>query len=275
MKKEKLQKLIVEKHLADDFPLLQKYPRHSLGSGPKHDFYNFSSSYELAGLVPFDRPEENKYLPHFEYNVIAYYGIDVPRSSICENKAIEYGSQSIKVCLKSEDDGSLMDVLFPVLEDLFQLRNLESEGKILTIPQVKEEYKDKLPIDENNIRLGFTFRASSTTFGQLYGQMDINHPRAEEIIKEYLEAIDRRFADYAELKKHFREKDDKGNILWQDQNLQSRAYNSKRRKLHNALFKDLKMVLKKGNLQIGDYTYTPAGTFSMLVKYYKNKRRRD
>ncbi|MDP2909441.1 MAG: hypothetical protein Q8N77_06575 [Nanoarchaeota archaeon] len=253
MEKTGLQKLIVEKHLADDFPLLKKYPISSLGSGIGSDDYIFFSNYGLVGLVPHDCPEEHRYLPHFEFSVTTHYTIKVPHTLICEKSVIEYLDDSVKVCLKSRDN-SLIEVLLPKAEGLFQLRSLESEGKILAIPKTKEEYKDKLPIDESQIKLGFTFRASSTTFGQLCGLMDINHPAAEELIKEYLGTIDKRFADYAELKKHFREKDDKGNVLWEDQNLQSNQYNSKRKKLHKAMFGDLKKVLKKGSLKIEDYT---------------------
>lgn len=267
MKKD-LQKLIVEKHLADDFPLLIKYPTSLIGSGV--DF--FYSNYDLVGLVSFDRPEEQKYLPHFEFNVATHYSIKVPDDLMSENSSIEYIDDSIHTFFKSKYDKSPVKVVFPTIEDLFQLRNLKSEGKILTLFQVKEEDIGKLPINEEDIKLGFTFRASSTTFGQLYGHMDISHPGAEELIKEYLETIDRRFADYTELKKYFREKDDEGNILWQDQGLQSKAYNLKRRKLHKALFGDLKKVLKKGDVRIEDSTYTPA-LFVKHLRYFFSKRR--
>lgn len=249
MKDLELQKYILERHLADDFPLLKKDSTNT-DSIAGFDSRIFSSSYGLVGLVAHDCPKENIYLPHFEFNVETYYSIGVPESSTGKECFINSTKEGLSVDLKAKDNSRLINVTFPYINNLFQLRNLEDKGMLLSIPQIKEDdCRDMLSINENQIHTGFTFMASSTSYGQYFARMDINHPDAEGLIKEYLGTIDRRFADYKELKKHFREEDDKGNILWEDQNLQSRKYNSKRNKLHKALFGDLTKLLKKGNIK--------------------------
>lgn len=239
-----VQKAIVAKHLANDFSLLNKQSFGSTGySGVLT--HTFSGSYILQGLVNTD---QYLFLPHFEFDVGTTYNIKIPQESM-SGETIYYTTGCIKLKLKAKDDERLIDVAFLSLNDLFYLRNLAREGQLLSIPEVDEKDRSVMPIEESQISAYFYFRASSTTCNQLHAVMQINHPAAEEIIKQYLEAIDKRFDDYRGLEQYFQEKDDSGRILWEDQNLQSRRYNQERKKLHKALFDELTNVLTQGDIK--------------------------
>ena len=245
MDSPEMQSGIVEQHLKNDHPLLRKYTNGRLssgGSGP--DF--FSASSELCGLPNIDN---NSYLPHFEFNVGSAYHIEVSRE-VMSGETIYHKSDGILMHLKSRDGDGLIEVCFPTVSGLFDLRNLSRQGSLLTIPQVRDEDRERLPIDKSQVHAGFYFRASSTSYGQLVARMEIDHREEEEVIMAYLETIDRRFADYSQLQQHFTERDDKGNRLWEDQNQQSRGYNRKRGRLHNALFGELADILKKADLEL-------------------------
>ncbi len=75
--------------------------------------------------------------------------------------------------------------------------------------------------------------------------MELTHPRAEEVIREFEETVASRFANYQSLAALFREKDDAGNTLWEDENRQSFRYNWERKRLHKALFGSIETLLKK------------------------------
>jgi hypothetical protein len=130
---------------------------------------------------------------------------------------------------------------------LFYLRNLARESQLLTLPQLREEDRARLPIDEEQVYATFSFRASSGSYGQLFAEMAIDHPAAEEVITVYLDAIDKRFADYSTLQQFYRGEDKKGKVLYEEQ--QSRRYSQERRKLNEALFGELSDILNKAGLK--------------------------
>lgn len=243
-----LQKEIVKKHMADDFPLLKKYDQRTNGIGGGNSM-TFSGKYELVGISNGQLwTDKYKFLPHFEFDVGTGYVVE------CSTDRFNGATfeQGILAKLRNKD-GEQIGAVFNDLKDLFYLRNLNINQSL--VPIGNSDLFSK-------IDTWFYFRASSTTYGQLVARMGIDHTDAEQIIKKYLEAVDRRFADYKDLEEHYREKDDSGKVLWEDQNLQSTAYNKKRNKLHRAMFGDLETVLKDGKIDFR--TTYPRGLLRLL-----------
>ena len=112
MKKLEIQKSIVDKHLANDFPLVKKYSTTSNSIGGYDPFF-FSANYELVGVVPFDCPKENIYLPHFEFNVGSHYSIEVSKSLMPEETVINHTDQGLELKLKGDD--GLVEIVFPLI----------------------------------------------------------------------------------------------------------------------------------------------------------------
>jgi len=235
-----LQKEILDNHKLDDNSILRKYQQKSYGIAGA-DPVSTHTSLELVGLMNWAK---HPYLPHFEYNVRTWYSFEVDFRFISETKMDKKG---VTLTLKAANGQGVMDCLLPELDDFFYLRNLANDGILNSI--VKGEPGSRFFLPAHAINSGFMFRASSTTYGQLVGKMDTCEPHAEEIIQQYLDIIDRRFGDYTTLKKHFQEQDVHGRLLYEDQNLQSRAYNKQRDKLHKALFGDLQKLLTENGLE--------------------------
>lgn len=238
-----LQQAIVQKHLANDFPLLEK--RASVIAGTAGiDPLTFSASYDLTG----SNNDQHSFLPDFEYSLGTSYWLDVPGDLI--GGTIYHESDQIRTFLKGKGSSSPnIEVAFHNLTDLFQLRNLASEGRLSSILVVNEKYRAVLPIEESQINTNFHFHAACSTRTELVGIMDIDHPGAEGIIQKWLETVDRRFDDYRGLEAHFREKDASGKKLYESEGLQSWRYNRERNKLHKATFTELAAVLKQGDLR--------------------------
>ena len=92
----------------------------------------------------------------------------------------------IKLKLKAKTEDKILDVTLPAIHDLFYVRNLAKKDDLLSIIKVDEQYRAEMPITKNHIRAGFDFRASASAYGQVVAGMEITHPNAENIIKQYL-----------------------------------------------------------------------------------------
>jgi len=235
------QSSIEQKHLENNHSLLKKFADGQIGSGGFNPLI-FSASHGLTGISNCDA---HIYLPNFEFSVSSWYSIEVNKRFLSED-TIYHEKEYMRLKLKTRDESGLVEVCFPSVQGLFDLRNLAKSGQLLTILKVDEEKRKLLPIDESQVYACFSFRASSN--GQLFARMKIDHPAAEEVIMDYLEVIDRRFADYGQLESYFREKDSRGNKLYPTN--QSRSYNNKSNRLSGALFGELKDILKKVNLEL-------------------------
>ncbi len=234
----KLQQEIMQKHSSSKaLALLKKYSHTTQGSSGFLHFASFSSSYGMVGLYNSDCYD---FLPHFEYNVNADYVIDVPEKLAPQDgMRINRSENGQEVALKTKDGKETIHVTFTAPKDLFQLRNLASQGNLLSLLQTEDS--SKLPFEESQIKAGFYFRISSASFGQYVAKMPINNPNAEEIIEEFLKTIDERFKDYSSLAHYWKE----GTEL--------SGYRSEERKVQKALFNKVKKVLKQNGIKYQGY----------------------
>ncbi|MBT7368070.1 hypothetical protein HN814_07680, partial [Candidatus Woesearchaeota archaeon] len=173
------QRAIVQDHLGNEYSLLKKYDGGRIGS----DSFDHSifSTYELIG---FSDGDVNIYLPHFEFNVGSGYCIEINRDAML-GETIYHEQDCTRLNLYASDGSGLVDVSFPRVKGLFELRNLAKSGQLLTIPQVAGGDRGKLPIHKSQVRADFSFRISSMSYGQLFARMEIDHPAAEEVIMAY------------------------------------------------------------------------------------------
>jgi hypothetical protein len=236
-----LQRAIVAKHLANDFPLLKKRASATAGTAGINPL-TFSASYNLTGR----NSDQHSFLPNFEYSLGTSYWLDVPGDLI--GGTIYHERDKIRTFLKGGTSQNI-EIAFRHLTDLFQLRNLALEGRLSSILAVDDKYRAMLPIEESQINTNYHFHATCATRTELVGIMDIDRPGAEEVIQKWLETVDRRFDDYRGLEPHFQEKDASGRDLDEIVGLQPRKYNKERNKLHKATFTELADVMKQADLK--------------------------
>ncbi len=264
------QKRILERHLGKEQDgLLKKYSTKIEGMS---GFTCVYTTYELAGLSNY---EKHLYLPHFEFNIGNSARADLDErlmgkiagashASICASDDV-YG---MKVNFRDGENTIAVPVYIKTAKDLFSIRNSAGEKPISIehILIVPEFYSAEAIAKYVKFGSEFYFRASSTSHGQLVAQMKIDHPTAETVIEKFLANVDEQFEKYKELEKHFRQKDEIGNVLWEDQNLQSKEYNALRRKLHTELFGSLEAVFRKEGVKYKGFYHSTSDSLKSFIK---------
>lgn len=248
----RLQQRIIQEHsLSKGMALLKKYSHATNGGSGFFPVASFSSRYGLVGLYNSDC---YNFLPHFEYDIDTYYQINVPRELVAgEVMQINHTEKGQEVNLKTKDGKGAIIVNFGKVNGLFQLRNLASQGNLLSMLETSED-RNKLPFEESQIKAGFYFRISSASFGQYVATIPIDHPKAEEVIKQFLETIDDKFKDYSSLMH-----------CWKQGAIQP-GYRSEDKRVQKALFNRVKKVLKQNGIKYHGYCqHSLWGKFLTLI----------
>ncbi|MFA6460676.1 MAG: hypothetical protein WCV90_00280 [Candidatus Woesearchaeota archaeon] len=239
-----LQDLILARRTTDEGALLTKTTSTSYGASSNGSMVNSRHGWTWSGNV-----HHHHFLPGFGSKVEAAYGVKIPPEFLYGGDCVHDDEKhQITVNLKSRDGQQKIKATFPAVGGLFELRNKAAEGS--PIMQVENQYREDLPFPDSRIKTGFNFAASSYT-REITARMYIDQPNAEEVIKNWLDTLERRVEYYRELETHFKYQDASGRELFGARH-QSNRYVQRMTQLNKSLFGELARVLKAGEV---DYEY--------------------
>jgi len=128
---------------------------------------------------------------NFEYSTGAYYRLKIRREITKKSYRICDKDGGLKIHIDRKDGQGSVDVFFPMIFDLFELRNKLSDGKRLSLLTNAEESM----LEEEDIKAEFYFKTSNKKYKRLEAVMDLDHPSAEIVFDRFLTTIDNCFED--------------------------------------------------------------------------------
>lgn len=195
---------------------------HGSGGFPPNRFWSAHS--EIVGLYNHGKDFNDlkyAYIPHLEFNIGIYRNLNcVPVPNFPNSLFGKYSFFEIVNAARNND------MLYP-----FD-RAKEAMGAL-------KKY---------NAQTTVVFRLSSTAYGQLISETSFLSSRFEDAILDFLTVIRDRFESVRPLWGFYTHTDSNGKRLWIDQNMQSKKYYARVKKIYKSIFNSAEQVLKKYDL---------------------------